>query len=510
MTTTEPGPPEQAWAPITLPDRRDLDYSSAATSQLDNLAAAWRDQRALLEHKSPDGLRDFITRLVRSWSIETGIIERLYDLDEGVTETLIELGFRSDVLGRGDSNVAPADLLAMLNDHVAAAEMVREVVAQGRPLSKHFVRELHQLLTRTQTHTEARTQEGQYVQIQLLHGEFKSQPNNPTRPDGSVHHYAPPEQVDSEMDQLLVGLQILEAESSAVQAAWLHHRFTQIHPFQDGNGRMARALTNMVFIRADLFPLVVNRRDRTRYINALEAADAGDLCQLIDLFAEIESQTIIEALSVAVDEEAGGRTTTVQSVLDRMVSKFGTQVRDRESVLRGVNSVALQLRDLGEKTSLESCRDVVDKMQTAGIALRMRVDKGGPELGNDHYWRFQMIGVARDMGYWVNVQEGHYWFRVAMEGMPVRFQYVVSFHHVGHELSGVMQAGAFAEFEAPQPALPTDSGAATAPSERNAKNCTPRVFSITWQSTFDAERNRFLAWLDESFALALRYWMDLS
>jgi hypothetical protein len=347
--------------------------------------------------------------------------------------------------------------------------------------------------------------------LEMRHGEFKQLPNNPARPDGSTHHYAPPEQVESETDQLLEGLQLLEEESPvAVQAAWLHHRFTQIHPFQDGNGRVARALTNMVFIRAGLFPLVVNRRDRARYIDALEAADAGDLAPLIDLFAEIESQTIIEALSVAVDEEAGGRTSTVQSVLGRMVSKFGAQVRDRESVLRGVNGIAVQLRDFGVEVGQASSRDVIDQMQTAGVKLGLFVEKGGPEFGNDHYWRFQVKGVARDLGYWVNLQEAHYWFRIALEGMPVRFQYVVSFHHVGHDLSGVMQAGAFAEFEAPRIASAGEARPEPALSERNTKNCTPRVFSITWQSTFDAERHRFAAWLDESLALALRYWMDLS
>jgi hypothetical protein len=498
------------WTAIELPDRRALEYTSSATSQLDSLAGAWRSQRVRLEKRSPESLREFVTRLVRSWAIETGIIERLYDLDEGVTETLIEHGFRADLLNRGDSSAASTDLLAMLNDHVAAADMVRDVVAQGRPFGKHFVRELHQLLTRTQTQTEARTVDGTVVTLEMRHGEFKQLPNNPTRPDGSAYQYAPPEHVESEMDQLFEGLQLLAEESPvAVQAAWLHHRFTQIHPFQDGNGRVARALTNLVFIRAGLFPLVVNRRDRGRYIDALEAADAGDLAHLIDLFAEIESQTIIVALSVAVDEEAGGRTSTVQSVLGRMVSKFGAQLRDRESVLRGVNSLAVQLRDFGVESAQASARDVVEKMQATGVKLRMYSETGGPEFANDHFWRFQVVGIARDLGYWVNLQEDHYWFRVALEGMPVRFQYVVSFHHVGHELSGVMQAGAFAEFEAPR--LPSAGETSEPPaSERNTKNCTPRVFSVTWQSTFEAERNRFASWLDESLALALRYWMDLS
>ncbi len=505
------GQPTSTWTPIELPGRTDLEYSSPATAQFDSLAVAWSAQRARFEHTSPEGLRQFVTRLVRSWAIETGIIERLYDLDEGVTETLVEHGFRADLLNRPDGDAESADLLAMLQDHVAAADMVRDMVAEGRPLTKHFVRELHQLLTRTQTHTEARTPDGKTVMLEMRHGEFKQFPNNPTRPDGSIHCYAPPEHAESEVDQLLEGLDLLEEDSPVpVQAAWLHHRFTQIHPFQDGNGRMARALTNTVFIRAGLFPLVVDRRDRVRYIAALETADNGDLAQLIDLFAEIESQTIIKALSVAADEEAGARTSTVQSVVGRMVSKFGAQVRDRESVLRGVNGLALELRDFGADTAQASCRSVVDEMQAAGVRLRLYSERGGPDFSNDHFWRFQVKNLARDLGYWVNLQEAHYWFRVALEGMPVRFQYVLSFHHVGHDLSGVMQAGAFAEFEAPRLGATGESGTEQAINERNTKNCTPGVFSITWQATFESEQRRFTRWLDESLAIALRYWMDLS
>jgi hypothetical protein len=138
--STELEKTEPAWTPIEVPDRSDLEYESAATLQLNSLASAWLSQRGRIEERSSEGLREFVTRLVRSWVIETGIIERLYDLDAGVTEMLIEHGFRADLLNRGHSDVASADLLAMLQDHVAAAEMVRDIVGQGRPLSKHFIR----------------------------------------------------------------------------------------------------------------------------------------------------------------------------------------------------------------------------------------------------------------------------------------------------------------------------------------------------------------------------------
>src|SRR5262249_23634455 len=78
-----------------------------------------------------------------------------------------------------------------------------------------------------------------------------------------------------------------------------HHRFAQIHPFQDGNGRVVRALASLVFLRASWFPLVVNRDDRAEYIESLEQADRGDLAPLVDLFARIQKKAFNQALSLS-------------------------------------------------------------------------------------------------------------------------------------------------------------------------------------------------------------------
>src|SRR4029077_20167961 len=119
-------------------------------------------------------------------------------------------------------------------------------------------------------------------------GQYKTQPNSPTRPDGSVHEYCPPEHVASEMDNLITMYHRHEERGvpPEVEAAWLHHRFTQIHPFADGNGRVARAISTLVFIKAGWFPLIVKREDWTRYVEALERADRDDLRLLVALFVE--------------------------------------------------------------------------------------------------------------------------------------------------------------------------------------------------------------------------------
>ncbi len=68
----------------------------------------------------------------------------------------------------------------------------------------------------------------------------------------------------------------------------LHAWFVHIHPFVDGNGRTARALTNLELIRQG-YPSIIIRKnqDRDRYINALQESDhAGDISRLADLVIE--------------------------------------------------------------------------------------------------------------------------------------------------------------------------------------------------------------------------------
>ena len=89
-----------------------------------------------------------------------------------------------------------------------------------------------------------------------------------------------------------------------IEAAWLHHAFTQIHPFQDGNGRVARALASLVFIKNGFFPLVVSRDDRIRYIEALEASEAGASEELIGLFSKIQKRSLTKAIGHAADDQA--------------------------------------------------------------------------------------------------------------------------------------------------------------------------------------------------------------
>jgi Fic family protein len=95
--------------------------------------------------------------------------------------------------------------------------------------------------------------------------------------------------VDSEIDNLLRmhDEHVAKSVPVDVEAAWFHHRFVQIHPFQDGNGRMARALASLIYNKAGYLPPVVTLKGKPDYLKALDIADLGDLKPFVDYLASL-------------------------------------------------------------------------------------------------------------------------------------------------------------------------------------------------------------------------------
>ncbi|MGC2698203.1 MAG: Fic family protein, partial [Candidatus Angelobacter sp.] len=200
-----------------------------------------------------------------------------------------------------------------------------QFVKGNRPLSKSYIHELHAALLRHQDTTAVRDQFGNLFEAKLLKGKYKERPNNPQKTDGSMHQYCPPEQVDSEMERLLALHTEHEKKGVPVEieAAWLHHSFTQIHPYQDGNGRVARALASLLFIKAGWFPVVVTREDRARYIDALELADEGNIQSLITFFLDIQKRALFQATQAVADLQPAETVDEVITSAKRLIAGVG-------------------------------------------------------------------------------------------------------------------------------------------------------------------------------------------
>src|SRR5262245_58404899 len=122
MTTDQPiGPTSQSaahkWQPITdLPEG----LTSMDEGELRALQRLWSDQRSKLA--DGEAVKEFNARLVREWCIETGILESLYTLDRGVTQTLVEQGIDAALIPHGASDLPAHQLVEILRDHHEAIE----------------------------------------------------------------------------------------------------------------------------------------------------------------------------------------------------------------------------------------------------------------------------------------------------------------------------------------------------------------------------------------------------
>ena len=494
------------WEPISpLADNFDYEFS-----EIDSLQRQWLDVKRAREELDPAAYDAFQERLTRSWAIETGIIEGLYTLDRGMTETLVMHGISPDLIDRSDTNKEPEELVRILADHQDAVAGVYACIREGRPITRITIQQIHTTLTSHQPTYPAVNQFGSQFDARLEHGRFKKKPNNPTRPDGEIHEYCPPEQVESELDNLIDWyndyLQDTNRYHPLLTAAWLHHRFTQIHPFQDGNGRVVRTLLTWHLVRAGYLPVVVKRDDRANYIDALEKADSGDLAPLVDLLVRLEKRLIIEALS---EPDFAGPAGAFEQVLDHIVEQIEHRNADREDQLRMVNTVGVALQERAVALLNERASQIASRLEQAGRTVDYQVITGGPG-DKEHWYRWQIEETAKNAKHWADFNEARFFIRLALTpdqmARQPRLLFVVSLHHTGRQSSGIMATTAFALIEY----RPDDISDQFEEGESSSfMDCTVGPFKFTWESDVDDLLPRLNEWTDQCLTIALRQWSSL-
>ena len=496
------------WKPI---EPIDSDSQAYDFGEIDSLQREWLRIKQQVESSTPDAYKAFTDRLIRRWSIETGIIEGIYDLDRGVTETLVQDGFAADYIERGSTNKEPAELIEILKDHEDASKTVDDWIKHGISIRENYIRGLHKQILRSQHTYTATNQAGNSVQVPLPKGEFKSEPNSPTRPDGKLHQYCPPAFVESELDNLLDWYSAYEREGyhPLLLAAWLHHRFTQIHPFADGNGRVGRAILTWHLVKSRYFPVIISRDDRPEYIDALEQADAGNLTHLINLFVNLEKTIVVQAL---------GSSDLVDEVVDSIVERAGLRQASESRQMSRVNEVAVKLQEAAESYLSEKSQSIQNRLVEVNMFVNPDMKTGHTFGHYYHQYNDQMHEIAKKLQYSVNFSEYIYTIELDLEthnvGLAPRMLFVISLFHIGHtsHSTGVMAATAFSEIQGPRPYSNQRHPELITTSLGNAPfyNCTVAPFTFTWNDSFEEIRHRFMNWIEACLSIALRYWMDNS
>ncbi len=487
-------PPEVAyrWKPITdLPDN----HGDLARGDLKILRAIWLEQKADLE--AHDAVKDFNTRLKRRWAIETGLIERLYTMDRGITELLVERGLDASLVPHGSTDGDPEYVVQVMRDQGAALTGLLDFVAARRELGTSYIKELHSVLTANQSHADALDSLGRRVGVPLRKGDYKQRPNNPLEVGGKIHEYCPLEQVASEMDRLIEMHRCHELKGIApeVQAAWLHHRFTQIHPFEDGNGRVARALATLVLLRARGFPLVVTNDQRDDYIDALRDADNGDLRPLVELFAKIEKQAFLGALGSANQARLG-----VQRQ-DAVIAAMHETLANRQKALMSQWDQAKDLSRSLQTMAIDKLNGLVQTLDAElgplappDRSFKFFSDRNDAGDDKSHWFRYQIVETAKTLGYFANPASFHAWARLVLM-TPNRSEVLLSFHGLGHEFRGVVVSSVCFYEKDPE-------GDFVIPAS-NITALTEEPFQVNYKEAEQEVADRFSDWFDQALVKGL-------
>lgn len=111
--------------------------------------------------------------------------------------------------------------------------------------------------------------------------------------EGSTVKLAKWKEVPHMMREVYKELNNSDKEINAIYSAVrVHHKTVKIHPFVDGNGRLARLLMNLRLIRAGFPPTILRKEERRAYYSALEKADGGDFRALAMLIGNDVKQAL--------------------------------------------------------------------------------------------------------------------------------------------------------------------------------------------------------------------------
>jgi Fic family protein len=176
-----------------------------------------------------------------------------------------------------------------------ALKMIQDQAVSKDPLTETFIRQLHQTLLRKNYTVYRELAGGDKTSYTIHVGQYKTRPNSVITSTGEQFDYASPQETPALMTDLVnwYNEEEQKRELTIVElCALFHYRYIRIHPFEDGNGRIARLLVNYILSRHKYPMIVVQSSDKDNYLNALNLCDTN-----VGLVPSDAAHALIEKIS---------------------------------------------------------------------------------------------------------------------------------------------------------------------------------------------------------------------
>lgn len=239
---------------------------------------------------SPEQEKKIMQKFRLDWNYHSSNIEG-NSLTFGETKALILFGHTAQSKPLKDH--------LELSGHDEAIKYIEDIIKKERPLTETFIRELHKIILKSPYQVDAITPDGEAAKKWVKVGQYKTTPNHVKTKTGEIFYFATPEETPAKMNDLMNWFsESVEKDEihPIILATEFHYRFIRIHPFDDGNGRIARLLMNFVLMQNGYPPAIIKTEDKGEYLKALEQADAGQL----DFFFNYISVLVIYSLELMI------------------------------------------------------------------------------------------------------------------------------------------------------------------------------------------------------------------
>ena len=257
-------------------------------------------------------------------------------LTYGQTEMLL-------MFGKVVDNANMKDLEEMKASNVGL-KMVKEAAKdKEQPLTEYFIRTLHQTLLREDYTVYRQLPDGTNTSYVVHAGQYKTRPNSVITATGEHFEYASPEETPALMTDLLQWYNQAETDGnmSPIELASLfHYRYIRIHPFEDGNGRIARLIVNYILYRHGYPMIVVKSNDKNNYLTALNRCDVaigpvpsdGAHAELFQItpFIDYMSSCLERALIISIKGAKGERIEDADDWRKNLKLKYRDQINKPE------------------------------------------------------------------------------------------------------------------------------------------------------------------------------------
>lgn len=257
-----------------------------------------------------------------------------------------------------------------IRGHNEAINFLLEIVKDTRLISEADIRALHEMVLVEPYDSPATTPDGLPTVKRITLGEYKSSLNHVKTATGEIHYYATPEETPAKMQELMEwhGEAVDNGIHPVVIAALFHHKFVEIHPFDDGNGRLSRILMNLILMQKGYPPVVVKLDDRTNYYSLLSRADVGDSWPFVEYIAE----RLQNSLQLFLKAASGGDINEEEDI-DKRILLFKIEAESKIHV--GDEKTNNRVKEIINTQLLELFAKISKKMQSLND-LFMNFDVG--------------------------------------------------------------------------------------------------------------------------------------